>query len=131
MFPITVLALFHYFLQSKAGVADAAFALGVFVWLGLWRLAPKRFQARPALWLGLLVVTPVATALLEAAWFGAATRIPAARVLLANLDLESGRPSAMVAASAAAVLAVALARRWLKSRKAPSPRAMARPAAVR
>ncbi len=131
VFPITVLALFHYFLQSKAGVADAAFALGVFVWLGLWRLAPRRFQARPALLVGLLAVVPVATALLEAGWFGVATHIPAMRVLMSNLDLTAWRPSALVAASAAAVLAVALVRRWLKSRTAARPRAVARPAAVR
>lgn len=131
VFPITVLALFHYFLQAKAGVADAAFALGVFVWLGLWRLVPRRWQGQPALLVVLLAVVPVATALLEAAWFGAATRIPAMRVLVANLDPAAGRPSALVAAAATAVLVVALARRWVKSRKPQSPRAVARPAAVR
>ncbi|MCX7383615.1 MAG: ferric reductase-like transmembrane domain-containing protein [Alphaproteobacteria bacterium] len=131
VFPITVLALFHYFLQAKAAVPDAAFALGVFVWLGLWRLAPRRWQGRPALLVGLLAVVPVITALLEAGWFGAATRIPAARVLIANLDLAAGRPSALVAASATAVLAAALVRRWLKSRKARPSRELPRPAAVR
>ena len=119
VFPVTVLALFHYFLQSKADVTDAVFAAGVFAWLGFWRLAPRRWQNLLALPLGLAVLTPLATALVEGAWYGLATGVKASRVLAANLvfDFPFGlRPSGNVLVLAAVVLAIAGARRLWKKR---------------
>ena len=117
VFPIAVLGLFHYFLQSKADVSAAVFAAGVFAWLGFWRLVPRRFQGRLALPVALVLAAAVATALVEGAWYGLATRIKAARVLWANVDIDAGlRPSGEVAILALAVVAVAVGRRLWKRR---------------
>ncbi len=117
VFPIAVLGLFHYFLQSKADVTNAVFAAGVFAWLGFWRLVPRRFQGRLALPVALVLAAPVATALVEGAWYGLATRIKASRVLWANIDIDAAvRPSGQVAILALAVVAVALGRRLWKWR---------------
>ncbi len=133
VFPIAALALFHYFLQSKADVTDAVFATGVFAWLGFWRLAPRRWQNRLLVPLGLAVLAPVATALVEATWYGLATGVKAARVLAANLDFDITfglRPSGNVLVLAVAVLAVAAVRRLWKRRARPAP-STRRPAAAR
>jgi sulfoxide reductase heme-binding subunit YedZ len=121
VFPIAVLALFHYFMQSKSDVTSAVFAAGVFAWLGFWRLAPKRWQSRLWLPLGLAVLAPIATALVEGAWYGLATGVRAARVLAANLDLAAGRPSQQIAVCALVLLLLATARRLWKRRARVAP----------
>jgi sulfoxide reductase heme-binding subunit YedZ len=90
IYAIGVLALFHHFLQSKAGVSTALFAAGVFLWLLLWRLLPRRFRANPWAILALAPATALLTALLEFAWYGLATRLNPWRILNANLDIEYG-----------------------------------------
>ncbi len=116
VFPLTVLALFHYFLQSKADVTNAVFAAGVFAWLGFWRLAPRRWQARMTTLLALALLAPLATALVEGAWYALATGVRASRVLMANLDPSMMRPSTEIMISAGVLLAVAAARRVAKRR---------------
>ena len=116
IFPIAILALLHYFMQSKADVTDAVFAAGVFVWLGLWRLAPRGWQKRLSLLGGLALVVPLAAALLEALWYGVATGVRAGRVLLANLDPAAMRPSAWLAICAIVLSAIAALRRRGQSR---------------
>jgi len=119
VFPLTLLALFHYVLQSKSDVTSAIFAVGVFVWLGLWRLVPRRWQGRPWLLVVLMLLAPVVTALVEGLWYGLATGVRASRVLWANLtfDLDIGlRPSGNVLVLAGLVLAVAGIRRLWKRR---------------
>ena len=77
---IAVLAILHFFMQSKIDTYEATLMLGgllilegcrLIVWRGVsFRLAP--------LSLGLnAVVAAVLTALLEAGWYGLATRVPA------------------------------------------------------
>jgi sulfoxide reductase heme-binding subunit YedZ len=111
VFPIGVLALLHYFMQSKADVTAAVFAAGVFFWLIGWRLAPKRFQG--GLWLvaGLALLAPVMTAGVEGLWYAVATGVRASRVLAANLDFAAMRPSLQVLIAAAVVLLLAAGRR--------------------
>lgn len=121
VFPVALLALVHYFMQSKAGVSNAVIAAGVFSWLALWRLAPKRWQSHLGLALGLALAAPPATALVEGAWYGLATGVRASRVLAANLDLAAGRPSAWVGVMALAVLLLAALRRLRRRRLVPRP----------
>lgn len=112
VFAIGVLAIFHYFLQSKADVSDAVFLGGLFLWLMLWRLSPR-------LWQGQLLLLPVLaagagllTAGIEAAWYGLATGAPAIRVLAANLNLAYGpRPAVAVFLLGLLVFALASLRR--------------------
>jgi sulfoxide reductase heme-binding subunit YedZ len=127
IFALAALALFHYFLQSKAGVTDPTFLAGTFVWLGLWRLLPRRSQTR--LWPlpGLALLSAILTAGLEAAWYAAATNVDWQRVLLANLDISFGlRPSAQVLLAGLAVFVLAALRRLFRRR--PSIATPARPA---
>jgi sulfoxide reductase heme-binding subunit YedZ len=112
VFPIALLALLHYTLQSKADVDAPMLAVGVFVWVGLWRLAPRRFQG--TLWLLplLTIAATLITAATETAWYGLATGANAERVLLANLDVSYGlRPAVQVLALGVLVWLMAALRR--------------------
>jgi sulfoxide reductase heme-binding subunit YedZ len=117
---IAVLALLHYFLQSKANVADATFAAGVFFWLMLWRLAPARWRGRLLPLPALALVAGLATALAEAAWYGLATSgVDPLRVLAANLDVTFGpRPAVWVLAAGLAVALLAALLAWWRRRPA-------------
>jgi sulfoxide reductase heme-binding subunit YedZ len=119
-YPIGVLALWHYFLQSKANVSEAVFAAGIFAWLLLWRAIPERARRhRAAQWavLPLLAVAaPLATAGIEFAWYALATNINPWRVLAANQSIEFElRPAHWI-------FAIAAARRLL-----PTPRRVSAP----
>ena len=115
VFPVAVLALFHYFLQSKADVTDAVLLFGFFAWLVLWRQAPRRWQGRLALLPILAVAAALLTAAVEAAWYGLATGVRAERVLLANLDVAFGpRPAVEILIWGFLLFAVAAVRRWVK-----------------
>jgi sulfoxide reductase heme-binding subunit YedZ len=128
VYGISMLALVHYYLQSKADVTDAVTLSGLFVWLMLWRALPRRFQRNL---LALIILAPVAgfaTAWMEFAWYGLATGINPWRVLAANLTLDWDfglRPSAVVTLSGAAVVAAVVLRRilgaattWFSARRA-------------
>ncbi len=120
IFPIAVLGLTHYLLQSKLEIADAVFASGLFFWLMLWRAEPKRWQAAALAVAGCSpVLAMIGAALLEAAGTRCATAHRRCRVLAANLRLAHPRPALFVGLAAGLVLAVALARGlWSKKRKA-------------
>jgi sulfoxide reductase heme-binding subunit YedZ len=125
VFPICALALFHYMLQSKASVDGPMLAVGVFAWLGFWRLAPRRLQAR--LWLlpALTVLATATTALVEFAWYALATGVNAERVFMANFDISFGpRPAVQVLLLGLLVWLVAAIRRvWPKRARAKRVRA--------
>ncbi len=112
-YPLAVLALFHYFLQSKADVSPAVFVAGLFIWEMLWRLTPA--AARRRWWpLPLLAIAAgLLTAGVECAWYGLATRIDPLKVLSANFDLGYGpRPAVWVVIACLALAAVAGLWRW-------------------
>jgi sulfoxide reductase heme-binding subunit YedZ len=112
---LAVLALVHFFMQSKADVSDAVFVAGLYVWLMLWRLTPRRLAAR--LWvLPLLAVAAGAlTVGIEALWYALATRVDVSRVIAANLDFYYGpRPAVMVAIVGLIVPAVVIGRRLIR-----------------
>jgi sulfoxide reductase heme-binding subunit YedZ len=111
VFPIAVLGLFHYFIQSKIDVTSATFYAGLFFWLMLWRALPRRWRTRPLALPGLAIAAGLATAAVEALWYGLATKVPPLLVLAANLDLSRWRPAWQVAAAGLAVLIVVLVRR--------------------
>jgi sulfoxide reductase heme-binding subunit YedZ len=86
VYPAAVLAILHFFIQSKANIGEAAVAAGLFAWLMAWRAMPDRLR-RSFLGLGLLVVVAVAaTVLFETAWYALVNHIPPDRVLPANID---------------------------------------------
>ncbi len=98
VYPIALLGLIHFSLQTKSDVTEATLTTGLFLWLMAYRLAAPR-NAAPAGWV-LLALAPgcgLATAALEFAWYGLATGINPWRVLEANLDVAYGpRPALWV-----------------------------------
>jgi methionine sulfoxide reductase heme-binding subunit len=87
VYPLTALALLHFFLQSKIDVSKPVFWSGLFLALMGWRLMHHlKVPSTPLPLLGLSVAAGLATAALETAWYALATGVPAEAVLAANLD---------------------------------------------
>ena len=115
-YPIGVLALLHYFIQSKANVGGAVFLAGLFVWLMAWRVLPLRWRGGVA-GLALLAVTAAAaTAWIEFAWYAITTGIDPWRVLAANETLRFGlRPAHWVALASLGLGLLVIGRRWWRA----------------
>jgi sulfoxide reductase heme-binding subunit YedZ len=114
VYPVGVLALLHFFIQTKANVAEPVFVSGLFIWMMLWRLLPV--AQRTALWSFYLLVpiSAVLTAGVEFAWYGIATRIDPFRILNANWSERFfPRPAHEVAAAALVIAIVVTVRRLL------------------
>ena len=111
VFPIAVLGLFHYFIQSKIDVTSPTFYAGLFFWLMLWRALPRRWQGRALALPGLAIAAGLATAAVEALWYGLATKVPPLLVLAANLGQL--RPAWQVVLAGMALLLLVLARRGI------------------
>jgi len=118
-YPLAVLALFHYYLQSKADVGPAVFVTGLFAWEMIWRLTSRASRLQ---WWPLPLISvgaAMATAAIEFAWYGLATKINPVQVIEANLDLSYGpRPAVWVLLCGLAFSAIALVRRWRRNRVA-------------
>jgi methionine sulfoxide reductase heme-binding subunit len=112
-YPLGVLALLHYFIQSKANVSEPVFVAGLYVWLMLWRALPSAWQRRVAIYPALAVASGAAAAGIEFAWYGIATHINPWRVLAADETLRFGlRPAHYVALVTLGLGVVILARRY-------------------
>jgi methionine sulfoxide reductase heme-binding subunit len=112
VYPAAVLALLHFFIQSKVNVGEAVVASGLFAWLMTWRLMPQRLRTR---YLGLLLLAIAATlaaVVFEVAWYGLVNKVDPLRVLAADLDPDLlPRPvHKVLIASLGVVLLVALRR---------------------
>ncbi|MBC7635359.1 MAG: ferric reductase-like transmembrane domain-containing protein [Acetobacteraceae bacterium] len=119
IWPIGVLALLHYFLQSKINVAGAVFDTGLFLFLLIWRQTPRRWQTSIPAMVPLILLVWIGTALVEFAWYALGTKLDPWRVLRANLDiLYTVRPAEEILIAGAAMLLVVLVRRWWKQRLA-------------
>jgi sulfoxide reductase heme-binding subunit YedZ len=116
---IGVLALLHFFIQSKADVSEATYAAGLFLWLLAWRAVPETIRTRFATLCALLVLAPLLTMAVEFAWYALATRIPAQRVLMANFSIDAGlRPAHWVFVTALILTAAVAA--WTFRRRQPT-----------
>jgi sulfoxide reductase heme-binding subunit YedZ len=89
IYPIAVLAILHYYMQSKVDVTQPVLMSGFFFWLMGWRLL-ARFGIKEGLapLLLLSVTAAFLTALAEATWYGIATGIGFRRPFFANLDFS-------------------------------------------
>jgi methionine sulfoxide reductase heme-binding subunit len=110
VYPAAVLALVHFFLQSKINVGEATFAAGLFAWLMLWRLFPAKLRTT---YLGLLLLAVAATVAalgFELAWYGLLKHIDPTRLLAATIDPElAPRPvHKVLLAAIAAIVAMAI-----------------------
>ncbi len=112
IYPAALLAIVHFFIQSKVKIGEAAFAAGLLAWLMLWRALPPRLRTR---YLGLLLLATgatLATVVFEAAWYGLVNNIDPVRVLAANIDPDlAPRPAQKVLVASLAVVAIVAVRR--------------------
>jgi len=111
-YPAAVLALLHFFIQSKANVGEATVAAGLFTWLMLWRVMPQKFAVSFA---GLFVLAIAATAAAlayELAWYGLVNKVDPMRILRADFDFDLfPRPLHKVLLASLAVIVLTALRR--------------------
>jgi sulfoxide reductase heme-binding subunit YedZ len=125
IYPICLLGLIHYSMQSKLEQWEPVIADGIFVWLMGYRLLAWRFAVRGRLglpWIAVLgVAATVLTAIGEAVYFviAFAGRVTFERALSLNFSLQTGvRPAVIVAGFSLIVLAAGM----LRARLAPPSR---------
>ncbi len=112
VYGIGLLAVFHFFIQSKADVYEPTLMAGLFILLMVLRLAHWRglSLSSPIVLAGSAVLAGLATAGVEFAWYGLATGVPPGRVLAANLQFSfSIRPAWWVLAAGLGAAAAAAA----------------------
>jgi len=113
VYGLTVLALIHFILQTKADVSLPLLFVGVFLWLMIWRAMPAgRDRSMP----GLLMAGACAAVLTLAAewlWYRFGTHIDPNKVVLAEADVTFGLgPSGQVLVAGLLVMAAL----WLRRR---------------
>jgi len=123
VYGIAVLALIHFFMQSKADVWEPIWMAGLYGWLMGWRILArwtKRGQAMPLWRLAALgIAAGVLTAFGEAAYWWFMRGIPVMRVIDSNFTTALGvRPSWIVLGVGLAAVLAAAGRRLIPS---PSP----------
>lgn len=117
IYAIALLALIHYFQQTKADVTVPTFAAGLFLWLIAYRVLAwwQGTNELPTLsLLGLAVAVAALTFAGEAVGIGIAFHVSPLRVLAAAFDFDAGiRPGWQVLAAGLAVAALGFVRaRW-------------------
>lgn len=115
IYPGAMLAILHFFIQSKANVGEATVAAGLFAWLMIWRFLPAKLRTK-YLGLGLLAVGATLAALaFELSWYGLVNHVDPVRVLRADLDPDLA-PRATLKVLLSGLLAIVLvaARRGVK-----------------
>jgi methionine sulfoxide reductase heme-binding subunit len=125
IYPICLLGLIHYSMQSKLEQWEPVIADGIFVWLMGYRLLAAKFAVRgrlPLPWVAALgLAATVLTAVGEAVYFRVAFagRVTFEQALTLNFSLQTGvRPAVAVFALAVVVLLAGM----LLTRLAPPPR---------
>lgn len=123
VYPLTVLGLAHFFMQSKINVSEPVLMSGLFIWLMLYRVA-YRWNGDQGLSLLQLGALAVGSALLtlagEALWYQLATGIGGERILAATFDFRHVRPAwwVLLATAAFVPLKWAADRYWSRQRVA-------------
>ncbi len=122
IYGIGLLAVIHFFLQSKLDEWEPTVMAGIFFWLMGCRIVSWRLgRGKLPLWAmaGVSLAAGLLTAVGEAVYFWLAMGAPVALVLQANLSLATGvRPSLVVFGSTAAVALLGAVRATLWPKKA-------------
>ena len=124
VYPVAILALLHFMLQSKLDVSQPMLLLGLFLLLIGYRVLARFKRGDDVRGLAALAVAaPVLTALFEAAWYHVRNGIDALEVLIANLDVDDPlRPAWFVLLAGIAAVALRLARPlWAKRPRPAAP----------
>ena len=112
IYPAAVLAILHFFIQSKANVGEATVAAGLFAWLMIWRFMPTRLRTT---YLGLVLLAVGATLAafaFELSWYGLINHVDPMRVLRADFDPDlAPRPTLKVLLSGIMVIVLVALRR--------------------
>jgi methionine sulfoxide reductase heme-binding subunit len=117
VYAITILALFHYFLQSKLDVSPATLLAGLFILAMTVRvMIARRFALTPAkLAAGAFVATAL-TALTEFSWYGLATGVKPIKIFMANFMIGHGlRPAVIILITGLGISALA----YMRQRQSP------------
>jgi sulfoxide reductase heme-binding subunit YedZ len=121
-YPLGVVALLHFYIQSKLNVSEPVFVSGLFVWLMAWRSVPEAWRRKQAIGFtaafygALAVVSGLATAALEFGWYGMTTKVNPWRVLYANESIDRGlRPAHWVFVVTASLVLVFIVRRLMRT----------------
>ena len=121
VYGLTLLALIHFFQQTKADVWLPTFVAGLFVWLMGYRLLARRRE--PSTWslLGLAGVASILVFAGEALGIGLYYGVSPLLVLQSTLefDLDVVRPGWLVLGAGLCVVVLDLVRSW---RRKPRPR---------
>jgi sulfoxide reductase heme-binding subunit YedZ len=122
IYPLGVVTLLHFYIQSKLNVSEPVFVSGLFVWLMAWRALPEAWRRKPgvgitaALYIGLAVLSGLVTVGMEFAWYGLATKVNPWRVLYANETIDRGlRPAHWVFVVTASLVVVVIVRRMMRT----------------
>ena len=86
IYPAAVLAIQHFFIQSKANVGEATVAAGLFAWLMIWRFLPTKLRTQYRGLVLLAVGATLAALAFELAWYGLVNHVDPMRVLKADFD---------------------------------------------
>jgi sulfoxide reductase heme-binding subunit YedZ len=115
VYVIALLALIHFYQQTKADQSLPVFMTGVFLWLMLYRVIAAR-GARSELSTVMLLILSVAVAALvfagEAIGIGLYYRVSPMRILSTAFDFDAIRPGWLVLGAGLAVLLLDLAALW-------------------
>ena len=123
-YPIALLALVHFMLQTKLDVSGPLLLVGLFLLEMGWRLLHRFKRGEDAAALALLAVAaPLVTALFEAGWYHTRNGIDVMDVLAADLSFDDGvRPVWTVLAVGLAAVGLRLARPLWARRRPPAAR---------
>ncbi len=108
VYAIAILAVVHFFIQSKAQVSEPIFMMGLLVWLLAVRAWPRRARLGGVALALLGAGAAVLTALGEAGWYAFRLGVSPLMVLEANFRAQGFRPAWGVLIAAGIVLVLAL-----------------------
>ncbi len=115
IYPTAVLAILHFFIQSKANVGEAVVASGLFAWLMIWRVMPAKLRTS---YLGLLLLVAGATLsafVFEITWYGLVHHVSPVRIFYADINTHfAPRPVHKVLLAGLGAVALVILRRWAK-----------------
>jgi sulfoxide reductase heme-binding subunit YedZ len=118
VYPAAVLAVLHFFIQSKANVGEATVAAGLFAWLMIWRWMPHRLRTRALGLLLLAVGATLAALVFEVAWYGLVNHVDPMRILRADINPDlAPRPTLKVLLAGLGVIVLVGAQRLARTVK--------------
>jgi sulfoxide reductase heme-binding subunit YedZ len=119
VYPAAVLAILHFFIQSKANVGEATIAAGLFAWLMIWRFMPVKLRTQ---YLGLLLLAigaTVAALVFEVGWYGLVNHVDPMRILRGDInpDLIPRPTHKVLLASLGVIVLVAVKRLAIQGKR--------------